>query len=99
MSKNIIIQKNGVDQTLTGTEQIYTNDMENGTIHWVPEDELVLSELNVTQPGTYTPGAGIYGFSVVTATLQAESVTGTIDGVTYVVTVDSSGNLVYTPQS
>ena len=99
MSKNIIIQKNGVDQTLTGTELIQTNDMDNGTIHWIPEDELVLSELNVTEPGTYIPGAGICGFSVVTATLQAQSITGTIDGVTYVVTVDSDGNLVYTPQS
>ena len=94
MSKNIVIEKAGVPQTLTGTEEIKTSKVDSGSVSWVPEDETVLTELTVTQNGTYQPGAGVYGFSKVTVNVQI--VTGTMDGKTYQVTLDANGYLVFT---
>lgn len=96
MSKNITIQKNGVAQSLFGVEEIKTNLYGTGTVEWVPEDEVTLQALSVTENGTYTPGEGVFGFSIVTVNVSASQVIGTMNGKTYVVTVDENGYLVYT---
>ena len=97
MSKDIIIQKAGVAQELDGVELLSTKSPDGGTIDWMPEDEAYIRTLLVTENGTYTPGTGVYGFDVVTVNVPASSITGTINGATVTVTVDSNGNLVYTP--
>ena len=94
MSVNISIQKNGVAQSLSGVDEIETNLYGGGTEKWVPQEDVQLQPLTVTQNGTYTPGTGVYGFSDVTVNVQI--VTGTINGVMYEVTVDANGYLVYT---
>lgn len=94
MSKDIVIQKNGVSQTLQGVEKIRTNACGSGNVEWVPEDEVQLQALVASYNGTYTPGAGVYGFSEVVVNVQV--VKGTINGVMYEVTVDANGYLVYT---
>ena len=94
MSKNIIIQENGVAQSLSNVEKIKTNVQGGGTVDWVAEDDVALSPLTITANGTYTPGAGVYGFD--TVTVDVKIVTGKIDGATYEVTLDANGYLVYT---
>ena len=97
MSKDITIEVNGVAQALEGVEAIRTPAADSGTVDWLPETETVVQPLNITENGTYTPGEGVYGFAPVSVSVPASSVTGTINGVTYVVTVDANGYLVYTP--
>lgn len=94
MSVNITIQEGGVAQNLNGAEEIATNKVGSSTESWVPEEDVQLEPLSIVHNGTYTPGSGVYGFSDVTVNVQI--VTGTIDGVTYEVTVDDNGYLVYT---
>jgi hypothetical protein len=97
MSKDIIIQKEGVSYELDGVEYLRTKSPDGGLIDWVPEDETNIQTLSVTENGTYVPGSGVYGFGVVTVSIPASSVTGTINGTMVTVTVDENGYLVYTP--
>ena len=96
MSKAIVIEKNGVAQNLT-LDKLRTKEVGGGTIDWVPEDDVQLTELTVTANGTYTPSGTVYGFSGVSVSVPGTEVSGYIDGVHYVVTLDSDGNLVFTP--
>lgn len=96
MGKSIVIEKSGIAQNLT-LDKIRTKAVEGGYTDWVPEDEVQLSSLTATANGTYTPSGTVYGFSTVTVSVQGGSVEGYMDGVHYVVTLDSSGNLVFTP--
>lgn len=63
MSKDIIIQQQGIDQELT-VSRINTPELDGGSCAWVPEDETILDELSVTENGEYSPQH--YGFSKVT---------------------------------
>lgn len=71
-----------------------------GSIDWVPDDETRCASLSVKKNGTYTAdGEGVYGFDRVTVSVTNGSVTGTINGVKYIVSVNDSGPLVYTKVS
>lgn len=99
MSVDITIQRQGVAQQLDDTDRIRVSLAGSGTVDFVPVADVGLQPLSVTQNGTYeASAAGVYGFSAVTANVPRDRVTGTIDGTTYVVTVDENGYLVYTPQ-
>jgi len=95
MSKDIIIQEQGVDQDLDGVEKLVIKKYgSSATGDWLPEDETVLTPLTITKNGTYEPGEGVYGFGTVNVRVQI--VTGRIDGVLTRITVDDNGYLVFT---
>ncbi len=99
MSKNINIQIVGADNEMDEIDKINTKLLDGGTCNWVPEDETVQNALNVTENGTYrADGENLHSFNrvVVKVSGEADSVTGKIDGKTYIVTVNSQGKLVYT---
>ena len=97
MSKNIVIKKNGVAQTLNNVSYIRTSAVGGGYVDWAPEDECVVAAITVTENGTYiADDRSLYGFNVVTVKAQAESITGTINGVKYIVSLDANGYLVFT---
>ena len=98
MSKNVVIQRNGVSETWEGIEVIRTQAYGGGTVEWVPEDERTGIAFQATENGTYLASDyGVYAFTSVTVLVEGGSVRGYIDGVLYDITVDSNGNLVYTP--
>ncbi len=97
MSKNIVFINNGTEETWQNVDCIRTNGAGVKTLDWLPEDETSVVTLTVTENGTYTAeGASVYGFGSVVANIPAQ-ITGTINNVQYVVTVDANGYLVYTP--
>lgn len=97
MSKNIVIKKNGVAQTLNNVSYIRTSAVGGGYVDWVPEDECVVAPITATQNGTYiADDRSLYGFNMVTVNVKAESITGYINGVKYIVSLDANGYLVYT---
>lgn len=94
MSKDIIIQKNGVDQELDGVTKISTPEYDGFACTWVPEDERQLTEKVVTENGEYSAAEdGFWGYSRVTAAVElALPYTGTTPGgVNYTVYLDSNG--------
>lgn len=96
MSKEVVIEIAGVAQNYT-LDILRTKNIDGGSIDWVPEDDVQLTSLTVTENATYTPSGTVYGFSNVTVNTTGQQVSGYIDGVHYVVTLDSNGNLVFTP--
>lgn len=96
MSKAIVIEKSGVAQNLT-LDVLRTKAVEGGYTDWVPEDDVQLAGLTASANGTYTPSGTVYGFSYVAVSIPGTEVSGYKDGIHYVVTLDSSGNLVFTP--
>jgi len=98
MAQRAIIGINGdpmsFDETLS---RIRTPGVDGGSVTWVPDADTRCDRLNVTANGTYNAAeAGKYGYNYVTVSVGGTSATGTKDGVKYRVTVDGSGNLVYT---
>lgn len=66
MSKNIVIQENGVAQTLNTIRRVVTSGMNNGSEDWVPEDECQLGEVSIVGNGDVTAAEkGLYAFSKV----------------------------------
>lgn len=77
--------------------KLRTPGVDGSTVTWVPDADTRCDQLKVTANGTYNAAdAGVYGYNYVTVSVGGTSVTGTKDGVNYRVTVDGSGNLVYT---
>ena len=100
MAQRAIIGINGdslpFDESLS---RLRTPGVDSNTVTWVPDADTKCVPLNAAANGTYTAAdAGKYGYSYVTVSVGGTSATGTKDGVKYRVTVDSSGNLVYTRQ-
>lgn len=98
MAQRAIIGINGelspFDESLA---KLRTPGIGGDSITWVPHNDTLCAALTVRANGTYNAAdRGVYGYNVVTVSVGGTSVTGTIDGVKYRVTVDSSGNLVYT---
>lgn len=99
MAQRAIIDINGdpipFDETL---DKLQTQGIGDGSVTWVPDADTRCEALAVTANGSYSASdAGKYGYDYVTVSVpNAGGVTGTKDGVRYRVTVDSSGNLVYT---
>jgi hypothetical protein len=98
MSKDIVIQTDGVDVQWPGTDEIITSETGGGSVTWVPEDETTLGTITITANGSYdAEDAGVYGFSTVIVNVPAmpESVTGHgQDGNDYTVTVDDTTGLI-----
>ena len=66
MSKNIVIQENGVAENLTA-EVIRTTKEGGGTCDWVPEDEVQLTKKVIKKSGEYkAEDDGFYGYEEVT---------------------------------
>lgn len=93
MSKNIIIQKNGVDQTLTGIEKLRTQKIGGGACDWIPMDEAHGGTLFVGANGTYAASAdGVRGYTNAVVRVSVNRVTGKgADGNLHVVGVDENG--------
>ncbi len=73
MSKNIIIQKDGVAQNVTAAK-LSTNELGGGSCTWVPEDEAndyaSFGSLSATENGTYIPDENQAGYNSVTVNVQ-----------------------------
>lgn len=96
MSKNIIIQQDGVDQLLNNVARLRLKAPTGGTVHFFPEDETTLAEVEITANGTYGPPAGAYGVSRATVNVTANQTCGSgQDGQYYKVTVVNN-EFVYT---
>lgn len=92
MSKDITIQKVGVDQELDDVPEITTPQHNGGSCGWVPEDERQLTEKTVTENGEYAAADdGYYGYNRIIATvgLQLPYTGTTPNGVNYTVYLDS----------
>lgn len=88
MSKDIIIEKNGVEQELQAVEAITTADF----TRWVPEDERQLMDKIVTHNGNYKASDdGVYAYRSVTALVDVPlPYYGTTrGGVDYVIDLDN----------
>lgn len=101
MSKDIIIQNNGVAVTYTGAKKIKTRKSTGGTLYWLPEDEQPTGTITITENGTYkAEDANLYAFSQAIVNVQKAQthVTGKgQDGNTYDVTIDpETGEIVRT---
>lgn len=84
----------GFDELL---DRLQTSGIGGGSVTLVPEADTRCETLNVTANGTYNAAdKGVYGFDKINVSVPGTSVTGTINGVKYRVTVDENGNLVYT---
>lgn len=93
MSKNIIIQIDGVDQALSAVSDIQTDKVGSGSVKWVPEDEQTLEEISVTANGTYTP-TNARGISKATVNVPTKYVTGKgSDGNTHRYSLDDEGEI------
>lgn len=92
MSKDIIIQKDGVEQELDGVTKITTPVYGSFSCVWVPEDERQLTEKIVTQNGDYVAADdGFYGYSRVAATVELPFEGTTPGGIKYTVYLDYKG--------
>lgn len=88
MSKDIIIEKNGVEQELEAVEAITTADF----TQWVPEDDRQLMDKIVTHNGSYKASDdGVYAYKSVTALVDVKlPYYGTTrGGVDYVIDLDN----------
>lgn len=93
MSKNIIIQIDGVDQALSAVSDIQTDKVGGGSVKWVPEDEQTLEEINVTTNGTHTP-TNARGISKATVNVPTKYVTGKgSDGNIHRYSLDDEGEI------
>lgn len=94
MSKNIIIQNNGVSVTYTGAKKIKTRNAKGGTLYWLPEGEQPTAVKNITANGTYKASdENLYAYSqaivnVPGAAKDSETGRDRTDGNDYNVTVD-----------
>lgn len=105
MSKNIVIQEGGVGRQFTANK-LTTALVGGGSCNWVPEDEVGLTTLSVTENGTYSASdEGKYGYSQVNVSVPGgaggppggtgSSIIG-VDPTTgneNLVTVDEDGNI------
>lgn len=64
MAKSIQVKNDGQTVIYNNAKTIVTNDGNR----WVPEDETILEELNITSNGDYTPS--LYGYSKVTVNVD-----------------------------
>ena len=88
MSKDIIIEKNGVEQEFEAVDAITTADF----TRWVPEDERQLMDKIVTHNGNYKASDdGVYAYRSVTALVEVSlPYYGTTHGgVDYVIDLDN----------
>jgi hypothetical protein len=89
MSKDIIIQKNGVEQELDGVTKITTPVYGGFSCVWVPEDERQLTEKIITQNGDYSAADDeVYAYSRVTASVEFPFTGTTPGGINYTVYLD-----------
>lgn len=95
MSRNIIIQIDGVDQSLSAVEDIQTDRAGGGSVKWVIPEEKTLAEITATENKTYRASdAGTYGIGKATVDVPVKYVTGKgEDGQTHHYGVDDEGHL------
>ena len=99
MAKNISIKQDGTAQTFNSVNKINTKVIGTGSTDWIPEDETSTKVKTITANGTYNASSdNVMGYSVVYVNVKPTQVTGvdTIDGKTYVVSVDENGYIVRT---
>lgn len=96
MSKNIIIEQDGVAQSLNNVARLRPKAPTGGSVYFFPEDETTLAEVEITANGTYTPPAGSYGVSKATINVTANQTCGTGDGGQYYKVTVANNEFVYT---
>lgn len=96
MSKNIIIEQDGVAKSLSDVARLRLKAPTGGTVHFYPEDETALAEVEITANGSYTPPAGSYGVSKATVNVTANQTCGTGEGGQYYKVTVEDGEFVYT---
>ena len=89
----------GVDYGITISGSTLTvTDASGGTATFLNQEDIALVPLAISLNGTYKASdIGVYGYSKAKVEVPHDSVTGTIDGTEYIITVDGDGYLVYTP--
>lgn len=99
MAKNITIKKKGVSTDFADVERIKTYNKNDEETLWMPEDETTLTDLFVTDNGTYVAeGDGYYGYRQVEVHASGSLIgRSTEDNNEYYVYEDGNGNLVYEP--
>lgn len=79
--KNIVLAKNGVEQTLNNVKKLSTNELDGGSCTWVPMDEANdyadFDTLSVSENGTYSPEEGYAGYDSVSVDVDPK--TGSLD--------------------
>jgi len=71
VSKNIIIEKTGDPQELTGAAKLSIPLLDGGESLWVPEDTRTRAEKSVTANGNYAASSdNAYAYSRVTVNVQ-----------------------------
>lgn len=94
MSKNIVIQEGGVGRQFSA-DRLKTATVGGGHCYWVPEDEVQLRTLFVTENGTYkAEDEECYGYSEVTVNGIGAAVGLDSDGDTACATVDPETGLI-----
>jgi len=99
MAQRAIIGINGRDAPFSEMlSKIRTKNIDGSNVTWVPDVDTKCVPFTITENGTYNASdSGKYGFDPITVSINgAGSVHGTKDGVSYTVTVDENGYLVYT---
>lgn len=100
MSKDISIKQNGSVRNYYSVTKLKTNQIDNDTTEWIPEDECQTAIKKITLNGEYTALSrdGVKGYRAVFIRVPPKSVTGKdpITGIMYKVTKDSTGHLVFT---
>lgn len=96
MSKNIIIEQDGVAQSLSNVARLRLKAPTGGTVHFYPEDETVLAEVEITANGTYGPPADAYGVSKATVNVTSNQTCGSGQGGQYYKVTVENDEFVYT---
>lgn len=101
MSRDIIIQNNGVAVTYTGAKKMKTRKSTGGTLYWLPEGEQPTGTITITENGTYkAEDENLYAFSQAIVNVQKAptNISGKgQDGNEYNVTIDpETGEIVET---
>jgi hypothetical protein len=67
LSKNVAIKEGSTSKQFGNAKKLRTNLVGGGTADWVPEDEVQLTSLHITEDGTYNANdEGYYGYNPVT---------------------------------
>lgn len=94
--KNIIIEEGGVSKSLSGVSRLRLKAPTGGTVHFYPEDETTLAEVEITANGSYAPPAGAYGVSKATVNVSSNQTCGSGQGGQYYKVTVENGEFVYT---
>lgn len=96
MSKNIVVQRDGVAENYT-VKKIHTTSRDGDNATWIPLDETEQAIKTIVRNGTYKASSdGYYGYSKVIVKAGGKTVGTKPDGKTYAIGTDDDGWLTET---